>query len=108
MPPAAPPSLRRRRAEGRAEKLGLHRRRLAQQRDMRGDDAPALGRPHPGMALPAGLGRAVPLELAVRRAEVAAVGHDPELEQVAVLHELRIAARAEGRDLVVAVELLAD
>ena len=98
------PAVRRRTSELRR----LHHRHLAQQRDVGGDDAPALGRTHPGVALPAGAVAAMAAELAVGGAEVAAVGDDPDLQQVAVEHETGIAAGAEGGDLVVAVELLAD
>ena len=88
--------------------LGLHHRRLAEQRDVGGDDAPAVGRAHPGVALPPGLARAMAAELAVGGAEVVAVGDDPDLQEIAVDDEAGIAAGAEGGDLVVAVELLAD
>src|SRR5580700_8412370 len=88
--------------------LSSHHRRLAEQRDVGGDDAPALGRAQPGMALPAGLAGAVAAKLAVGCAEVAAVGDDPDFQEIAVDDEAGIAAGAEGGDLVVAVELLAD
>ena len=54
------------------------------------------------------LAGAVAAELAVGGAEVAAVGDDPDLQEIAVDDEAGIAAGAEGGDLVVAVELLAD
>src|SRR5262249_59192713 len=41
-------------------------------------------------------------------AEVAAVGHDPDLQEIALDHEAGIAASGEGGDLVMAAELLAD
>src|ERR687897_3788572 len=84
----------------------LHHRHLAEQRDVGGDDAPALGRTHPGVTLAAGAIAAVAAELAVGGAEIAAVGDDPDLQQVTIEHEAGIAAGAEGGDLVVAVELL--
>src|SRR5260370_4141701 len=60
------------------------------------------------MSLGAGAGVAVAAELAIGRAEVVAVGHHPKLQEVAADDESGIAAGAEGRDLVVAVKLLAD
>src|SRR5262245_27186852 len=88
--------------------LALHRRRLAQQRNMRRHDAPALRGAHPGVALAAGARTAVAPDLAVGGAEVMAVGDDPELQKIAIDDEARVAAGTEGGDLVVAVELLAD
>jgi len=60
------------------------------------------------MTLASDLGLTVAAELAVGGAEIVAVGHDPELQEIAIDYEAGIAARAERGDLVVAVELLAD
>src|SRR5258708_37265642 len=60
------------------------------------------------MALPAGLAGAVAAELAVGGAEVTAVGDDPHFQEIAVDDEAWVTTSAEGGDLVVAVELLAD
>ena len=72
------------------------------------DNAPALVRAHPAMALPADAGLPVAAEFTIRRAEIATIGHDPELQQITPDDGARVPPCPEGGDLIMPVKLLSN
>lgn len=76
------------------------------QTDMRRYHAPALRRPHPGLALASYARAAFALEFQVRGGEVLAIGGDDGAHDLSC-KTLRGTLCAEGADLVVTVEVLA-
>ena len=81
---------------------------LVDDADMRRDDPPALGKAHPGLHLPSHLARQrVAMEQRRGHGHVAAIGRDDRPRGRAPQPDRR-ARGAEGRDLAVAVKVLAD